>query len=83
VASGGKRKTTMAKLNRERKLVERRQEKKARKDARKRAPAYDPDAPSDLVTETTGETAGPSRVAIDTVGAVRQDHLEAPATDAP
>ncbi len=46
MASSGKRKTTMAKLNRERKLVERRQEKQARKDARKRA-AQDPDPPSD------------------------------------
>ena len=34
-----KRKTTMAKLNRERRLLERRIEKKARKDARKRAAA--------------------------------------------
>ncbi|MDX6582579.1 MAG: hypothetical protein QOI10_1763 [Solirubrobacterales bacterium] len=39
MASGGKRKTTMAKLNRERKLLERRQEKKARKAARKQAVA--------------------------------------------
>ena len=36
----------MAKLNRERRLVERRQEKQARKDAR-RASAQDPDPPSD------------------------------------
>ena len=35
MASSGKRKTTMAKLNRERKLIERRQEKQARKDARR------------------------------------------------
>ncbi len=39
MASAGKRKTTMAKLNRERKLLERRQEKKARKTARKLAAA--------------------------------------------
>ena len=37
MASSGKRKTTMAKLNRERRLIERRQEKQAKKDARKRA----------------------------------------------
>jgi hypothetical protein len=37
MASSGKRKTTMAKLNRERRLLERRQEKQARKEARKRA----------------------------------------------
>lgn len=39
MASGGKRKTTMAKLNRERALQEKRLEKKAKKDARKRAAA--------------------------------------------
>jgi hypothetical protein len=37
MASGGKRKTTMAKLNRERRLLERRLEKQAKKEARKRA----------------------------------------------
>jgi hypothetical protein len=37
MASGGKRKTTMAKLMRESKLRERRQDKQARKDARKLA----------------------------------------------
>jgi hypothetical protein len=39
MASSGKRKTTMAKLNRERKLLERRLEKQAKKDARKQAAA--------------------------------------------
>ena len=43
MASSNKRKTTMAKLNRERKLLERRQEKAARKVARKQA-AADADA---------------------------------------
>ena len=38
MASSGKKKTTMAKLNRERKLRERRVDKQAKKDARKRAP---------------------------------------------
>jgi hypothetical protein len=51
MASSGKRKTTMAKLNRERKLLERRQEKQARKDARKQAPAPEPDPPGDSLTE--------------------------------
>jgi hypothetical protein len=50
MASSGKRKTTMAKLNRERRLIERRQEKQVRKDARKRAAADEPeDSPSDMV----------------------------------
>jgi hypothetical protein len=39
MASSGKRKTTMAKLNRERKVLEKRQEKKARKVVRKQATA--------------------------------------------
>jgi hypothetical protein len=39
LASTGKRKTTMAKLNRERRLRERRAEKQIKKDARKRAAA--------------------------------------------
>jgi hypothetical protein len=37
--AGSKRKTTMAKLNRERKLLEKRAAKRAKKDARKRAAA--------------------------------------------
>ncbi|MGH2917346.1 MAG: hypothetical protein ACRDLS_01920 [Solirubrobacteraceae bacterium] len=41
MASGGKKKTTMAKLNRESRLRERRLDKQARKDARKRAAAHD------------------------------------------
>jgi hypothetical protein len=40
---GSKRKTTMAKLNRERRLLERRQEKQAKKLARKEASADQPD----------------------------------------
>ncbi len=47
MASSGKRKTTMAKLNRERRLLERRLEKKAKKDARKRAAAQDAAALAD------------------------------------
>jgi hypothetical protein len=53
MASTGKRKTTMAKLNRERRLLERRLEKKAKKDARKRAAAADPGLPGDVLTEDT------------------------------
>ena len=39
MSSSGKRKTTMAKLNRERRLRERRMEKQVRKDLRKREAA--------------------------------------------
>lgn len=42
MASGAKRKTTMAKLNRERALQERRLEKQAKKEARKRLAAVPP-----------------------------------------
>ena len=42
MASSSKHKTTMAKLNRERALRERRQEKQDKKDARKRAAAAPP-----------------------------------------
>jgi hypothetical protein len=54
MASGAKRKTTMAKLNRERRLLERRLEKKARKDARKRASAHHPAPPGDAVSAGDG-----------------------------
>ena len=45
MGSSGKKKTTFAKLNRERKLLERRQEKQARKAARKRASSEQDPAP--------------------------------------
>ena len=50
MASTAKRKTTMAKLNRERRLVERRLEKQAKKLARKRASADDASGPSETLT---------------------------------
>ena len=50
MASTGKRKTTMAKLNRERRLVERRVAKQAKKLARKRAAADYADPSADAVT---------------------------------
>jgi len=51
MASGGKKKTTFAKLAREHKLRERRIDKQARKDARKQAAAA---PPSQLGTAPTG-----------------------------
>jgi hypothetical protein len=47
MASRGKKKTTMAKLNREAKLRERKIDKQARKDARKREAAEEPVSPSE------------------------------------
>jgi hypothetical protein len=43
MASSNKRKTTFAKLNRERRLLERRAEKQARKEARKQAATSEPE----------------------------------------
>jgi hypothetical protein len=54
MASSNKRKTTMAKLNRERRLLERRLEKQARKEARKQASAPDPGPGSDAMTSNDG-----------------------------
>jgi hypothetical protein len=55
MASSGKRKTTMAKLARERKLMERRLDKQARKEARKRSAAGDfvPDSDAAPMTDQT------------------------------
>ncbi|MEA2402580.1 MAG: hypothetical protein QOK00_2983 [Thermoleophilaceae bacterium] len=60
MASSGKRKTTMAKLNRERRLLERRIEKKARKDARKRASADGTPWPSEAPAWHTEPPSAPS-----------------------
>ena len=59
MASSGKKKTTMAKLNRESRLRERRLEKQAKKDARKQAPAYRPDRLGDPLHTTADEPARP------------------------
>jgi hypothetical protein len=55
MASSGKKKTTMAKLNRETKVRERRAEKKAKKDARKQAAVDHPGAPSDMLISDTAD----------------------------
>ena len=55
MASSGKRKTTMAKLTRERKLQERRLDKQARKEARKNASADHADQSGDGLTADLGE----------------------------
>ena len=58
MASSGKKKTTMAKLTRERKLHERRLDKQARKDARKQAAALHPGQPGGGLTGDIGESGG-------------------------
>jgi len=63
MASNGKKKTTMAKLNRESKLRERRQDKAARKDARKYAaanPAPDADAQAGELDESAEDAGTPA-----------------------
>jgi hypothetical protein len=57
MASRGKKKTTMAKLNRESKLRERRLDKQARKEARKLAATLGPveNEPGDLPEPEAGE----------------------------
>ena len=51
MASKGKKKTTMAKLNREAKLRERKRDKQARKEARKQAAANEALASGDTLAE--------------------------------
>jgi hypothetical protein len=48
MAGSGKKRTTMAKLNRESRLRERRLDKQAKKDARKLMPGYDQYAPAEI-----------------------------------
>lgn len=60
MASSGKKKTTMAKLNRESKLRERRLDKQAKKDARKQASSGDEGLSVDALTDETAEPAQPT-----------------------
>jgi hypothetical protein len=54
MASSGKKKTTMAKLNRERRLVEKRLQKQAKKLARKQAAADNAGAPDEALPGNEG-----------------------------
>jgi hypothetical protein len=69
MASSGKKKTTMAKLNRERKLRERRVEKQAKKDARKHASADQQGQSGSVRTDGDDQsiTAGTGQPALDPV----------------
>lgn len=57
MASGGKKKTTMAKLMRESRLRERRLDKQAKKEARKLTPAHRQDSPGDTIDATIDESS--------------------------
>ncbi len=59
MASAGKKKTTMAKLNRERKLRERRLDKQTRKDARKSASADLNGESDEMLTSDSDPTIRP------------------------
>lgn len=65
MASSGKKKTTMAKLTRESRLRERRQDKQAKKDARKQALTDHPDQP-DQPDDPLTATAGTEQPALET-----------------
>jgi hypothetical protein len=69
MASGGKKKTTMAKLNRERRLMERRLDKQAKKQARKLSAAHDSVELHDSTPLATDQAPEPTieRVAPDVV----------------
>jgi hypothetical protein len=58
MASGGKKKTTMAKLMRERKVLERRLDKQAKKNARKLAAAEGPTQPDEMLTDGDESVVG-------------------------
>ena len=57
MASSGKKKTTMAKLDRERRMREKRMDKQARKDARKYAAANPSETDETLVDQETEDPA--------------------------
>lgn len=57
MASSGKKKTTFAKLQRESRLRERRQEKQLKKEARKRASAAGEGGPADAIAPAVGDDA--------------------------
>jgi hypothetical protein len=69
MASSGKKKTTMAKLNRERKLRERRLDKQAKKEARKHAPVYHQGQPGDALSSGDDQSlpSGVEKSAVDPV----------------
>jgi hypothetical protein len=73
MASGGKKKTTMAKLTRESRLRERRLDKQARKDARKQTAADHTDQPIGTLSGEDGVSAQP-----DTEQPARPSDLVAP-----
>jgi len=60
MASGGKKRTTMAKLTRENKLRERRVDKAAKKNARKQDSEYPPDQTGDAMDPELADSTAAS-----------------------
>lgn len=60
MASSSKKKTTMAKLNRESRLRERRVDKQAKKDARKQASARQASDPTATITANDHDSGSPT-----------------------
>ena len=73
MASNARKKTTMAKLNRERKLRERRQEKQAKKEARKQASEDGLRSASELPTDADSFQPGVDPDALETVAEDRAE----------
>ena len=68
MSSSGKKKTTMAKLNRESRMRERRLDKQARRDARKQAAAQSAGAPDETLTLQPDESAAPDHEGVPEAG---------------
>jgi hypothetical protein len=73
MASNAKKKTTMAKLNRERKLRERRAEKQAKKEARRQASADLAVLPEDAPSADEGAQSDADPDALDNVAQAPDD----------
>jgi hypothetical protein len=73
MASNAKKKTTMAKLSRERRLRERRHEKQAKKEARRQASGDEPGSPSDATTVGEPDQPGTGEDAAGTIADPRSD----------
>jgi hypothetical protein len=68
MSSRGKKKTTMAKLNREARLRERRSEKQARKEARRFAADTEPDRDPAEIEDGTGLLEDDTELVVDHTG---------------
>lgn len=75
--ASGNRKTTMAKLNRERRLRERRLDKKAKKDARKHTPLNEQEQPGEVLSDGDDEASPEGPVGEPATDPVVRSHIDA------